>query len=90
MEVAGVSLTALELGLATSGSGILNGIKGVSFDNDEAEFSQLGLTYPIIIDTMFTQGVIDFHAYSLCLDDLYAGSGEIIFGGYDYSKFSEI
>jgi hypothetical protein len=88
MEVAGVSLTALEMGLATSGSGIINGIMGVSFDNDEAEFSQLGLTYPTIIDTMFTQGVIDVHAYSLYLDDLYAGSGEIIFGGYDYSKYS--
>lgn len=70
MGVAGVSLTALEMGLATSGNGILNGIMGVSFDDDEAEFSQSGLTYPTIIDTMFTQGVISAHAYSLYLDDL--------------------
>lgn len=75
LGVAGISLNALEMAVATSGSGISNGIMGVSFDDDESEFSQSGTTYPTIIDTMVSQGVINAHSYSLYLDDLSKSPG---------------
>ena len=60
------------MGLGTSGNGLSFGIMGLSFDNNEAEYYQSNdsLTYPTIIDTMFTQGLISVHGYSLYLDDI--------------------
>jgi len=40
-------------------------------------------TYPVILDTMFDQGVINLKAFSLYLDSKDAKAGSIIFGGID-------
>ena len=70
IQVANVPVTALQMGLGTSGSGLSKGLMGLSFDDVEAVYWQANLGYPTIIDTMFTQGLIGAHGYSLYLDDL--------------------
>jgi hypothetical protein len=67
LELNGVTINSLEMGLATSASGIINkGLMGVGFDTFEASAS----IYPNIIDDMVSQGLINGHIYSLWLDAL--------------------
>ena len=75
------------MGLANETSGDTYGLMGVGFDANEANASYGGPTYPNIIDELKTQGYINFKAYSLWLDDLEAGTGSILFGGVDRSKY---
>lgn len=88
LSVGGVTLTGLEMGLATDTS-IGTGIMGVGFALDEAVCNTAGPcpTYPTIVDQMVSQGKINTHAYSLWLDDLNAQTGSILFGGVDSSKY---
>lgn len=67
LELNGVVISSLEMGLANSASGIINkGLMGVGFDTNEATAS----IYPNIIDDMVSQGLIGGHIYSLWLDNL--------------------
>jgi hypothetical protein len=67
LELGGVTISSLEMGLASSASGIIDkGLMGVAFDASEASTS----IYPNIIDDMVSQGLINDHIYSLWLDDL--------------------
>lgn len=88
LSVGGVSLTNLEMGLATTTT-IGTGIMGVGFTLDEAVCNTAGTcaTYPTIVDQMVSQGKINTHAYSLWLDDLEASTGSILFGGVDTAKY---
>jgi len=85
LEIAGVTVTALEMGLATAGRDISTGIMGISFVTQEAEYAED--PYPNIIVEMVSQGLIGAPIYSLWLDDLAADSGTVLFGGYDKSKY---
>jgi hypothetical protein len=69
IQVAGVAVTALPMGLGTSGSLRTSGIMGLSFHKDEFMYAENLTYYPTIIDTMSTQGLIVAPAYSLYLDD---------------------
>ena len=67
LELSGVTISSLEMGLASSASGIIDtGLMGVAFDVNEASTSK----YPNIIDDMVSQGHIKGRIYSLWLDDL--------------------
>lgn len=71
---------------ATIGTGLI----GIGYSLNEASDSRHNaapFTYPSIIDTMFSQGLIDRKAYSLYLNDLDASTGSIIFGGLDADKY---
>lgn len=64
---------------------------GLSYDGLEATAQSASddyFTYPTILDTMVSQGVISCRAYSLYLDDLSASTGGLIFGGYDTEKYT--
>jgi len=86
--IGGVTLDALEMGLATKTT-IGTGIIGVGYAADEAVCNTEGPcpTYPSIIDNMVSQGKINTHAYSLWLDDVQAQTGSILFGGVDSAKY---
>jgi hypothetical protein len=67
LAISGVTIQALEMGLAVGGSdGDAFGIMGLGFDTLEQTSSQ----YPSIMDDMVSQGLISSPFYSLWLDDL--------------------
>ncbi|KAJ5660881.1 uncharacterized protein N7484_000253 [Penicillium longicatenatum] len=63
------------------------GIMGIGFDTNEAMTDFGSKPYRNIIDSMADQGLINSRAYSLWLNDLDSGEGNILFGGYDTEKF---
>ncbi|TVY87479.1 putative aspartic-type endopeptidase, partial [Lachnellula willkommii] len=89
VQIGGATIKTLEMGLgykATIGTGLI----GIGYSLNEASDSRHNaapFTYPSIIDTMFSQGLIDRKAYSLYLNDLDASTGSIIFGGLDADKY---
>ncbi|KAE9372441.1 acid protease [Stipitochalara longipes BDJ] len=90
LSIGGVTIKALEMGLAYNSSSS-TGVMGIGYSLNEASDDPRTepdpFTYPSIIETMVSQGLINTKAYSLYLDDLEASSGSIIFGGYDTTKY---
>jgi len=77
------------MGLAYN-STIGTGLMGIGYTINEASNSPRDsspFTYPSIIDSMVSQGLITRKAYSLYLDDLQSATGSIIFGGLDADKY---
>jgi hypothetical protein len=88
-EIGGVTIKALEMGLAYKAT-IGTGLVGIGYSINEASNSAEDIspfTYPSILDTMVSQGLISRKAYSLYLDDLESATGSIIFGGLDADKY---
>ncbi|KAK4934495.1 hypothetical protein LTR10_024257 [Elasticomyces elasticus] len=63
------------------------GLLGVSYPTNEAGFQLAGFETPTIYEQMVSQGLIARSAYSLYLDDREIGTGAIVFGGVDSSKY---
>ncbi|MCJ1357557.1 MAG: hypothetical protein MMC33_007553 [Icmadophila ericetorum] len=84
---AGITLSSLQMAIATQADTEPTGIMGIGYDTNEATISAGGSQYPSVVDQMVSQGWIQTRAYSLYLDDLEASSGEVIFGGFDSGKF---
>ncbi|KAI1170426.1 aspartic peptidase domain-containing protein [Nemania sp. FL0916] len=82
LHVAGASIAALQVGLAENSS-INSGLLGIGFNANVAAAKP----YPNIIDLLVDQHLIGSKAYSLYLDDLYAETGTVLFGGIDTKKF---
>ncbi|KAI0405609.1 aspartic peptidase domain-containing protein [Xylaria palmicola] len=82
LHIAGASIDALQVGLAEN-STINSGLLGIGFNTNVAAAEP----YPNIIDLFVEQDLIDIQAYSLYLDDLFAETGTILFGGIDTRKF---
>ncbi|KAI8632993.1 acid protease [Xylariaceae sp. FL1651] len=81
-HIGGASIEALQVGLAKN-STINSGLLGIGFDTNVAA----DRPYRNIMDLFVDQGLIDSQAYSLYLDDLYAETGTILFGGLDTKKY---
>ncbi|KAH7383136.1 aspartic peptidase domain-containing protein [Cadophora sp. MPI-SDFR-AT-0126] len=80
-NLGGASVTGQQFGVATSSSDLPVGLMGVG--------PGIELTgYPIIIDTLATQGVTNSRAFSLDLRSWESPDGAIIFGGIDTAKYS--
>ncbi|PMD39254.1 acid protease [Hyaloscypha variabilis F] len=90
LSMGGVTIKALEMGLAYESSSS-TGVMGIGYSlneaSDDSETEAVPFTYPSIIETMVSEGLINTKAYSLYLDDLEASTGSIIFGGYDTEKY---
>ncbi|GAP82367.2 putative acid protease [Rosellinia necatrix] len=82
LHIANTSIKALQVGLAEN-STINSGLLGIGFNANVAADEP----YDNIIDLFVDQGLIDTRAYSLYLDDLYAETGTVLFGGIDTKKF---
>ncbi|KAI1114650.1 aspartic peptidase domain-containing protein [Nemania sp. NC0429] len=81
-HIGGVSINALQVGLAENSS-INSGLLGIGFNTNVAADKP----YPNIVDLLVNQDLIDVKAYSLYLNDLAAETGTILFGGLDTKKF---
>lgn len=82
----------LTMAVANDGQGITTGVMGIGFDTNEATIDPThpaSKPYRSVIDTMVDQGLINIKAYSLYLDDLEAGTGSVLFGGYDAAKYED-
>jgi len=90
LSIGGATIKALEMGLAYNSSSS-TGVMGIGYSlneaSDDSRTEQVPFTYPSIVETMVSQGLINTKAYSLYLDDLEASTGSIIFGGYDTKKY---
>lgn len=88
LSIGGITLNSLQMGLATSTT-IGTGIIGVGFAADESVCTSAGpcKTYPTIVDQLVSQKKINSRAYSLWLNDLYASTGSLLFGGVDTDKY---
>ncbi|KAI0595229.1 aspartic peptidase domain-containing protein [Biscogniauxia sp. FL1348] len=80
--IGGANITNLQMGLAED-TNINSGLLGVGFSANVAS----DVKYPNIMDLFEEQGLIATQAYSLYLDDLYAETGTILFGGLDTEKY---
>ncbi|KAI5917263.1 aspartic peptidase domain-containing protein [Camillea tinctor] len=80
--VGGANITNLQMGLAEN-TNINSGLLGVGFPANVASDEK----YPNIMALFEEQDLIATQAYSLYLDDLYAETGTILFGGLDTEKF---
>ncbi|KAI0886113.1 aspartic peptidase domain-containing protein [Annulohypoxylon maeteangense] len=81
-SIGGADIKALQMGLAEN-STINSGLLGIGFAANVAAETP----YPNIMDLFQNQDLIAIQAYSLYLDDLYAATGTILFGGLDTEKF---
>ncbi|OTB04011.1 hypothetical protein M426DRAFT_59550 [Hypoxylon sp. CI-4A] len=81
-SIGGADIESLQMGLAEN-STINSGLLGIGYDTNVAALTP----YSNIIDEFQAQDLIAIKAYSLYLDDLYAETGTILFGGIDTEKF---
>ncbi|KAI1800904.1 aspartic peptidase domain-containing protein [Daldinia bambusicola] len=81
-SIGGASIEHLQMGLAEN-STINSGLLGIGFAANVAALTP----YPNIMNLFQDQELIAIQAYSLYLDDLYAETGTILFGGLDTQKF---
>ncbi|PHH75981.1 hypothetical protein CDD80_1912 [Ophiocordyceps camponoti-rufipedis] len=82
LTIGGRSLRNQQLGLALD-STRATGIMGLGFSANVAAESP----YPVVVDSMVAQGLIDAPAFSLYLNALSAKAGSILFGAIDTQKF---
>lgn len=91
MAISGVNVRNVTMAAAGSG-GRGFGIMGIGFRAGESSGSPLRatpFTYPNILDSLKSHGLIDRLSYSLWLDDLQSNTGSILFGGVDTAKYHE-
>ncbi|KAI1462908.1 aspartic peptidase domain-containing protein [Daldinia caldariorum] len=81
-SIGGANIEHLQMGLAEN-STINSGLLGIGFAANVAALTP----YPNIMNLFQDQDLIAIQAYSLYLDDLYAETGTILFGGLDTQKF---
>ncbi|KAI1408202.1 aspartic peptidase domain-containing protein [Hypoxylon sp. FL1857] len=81
-SIGGADIEALQMGLAEN-STINSGLLGIGFAANVVARTP----YPNIMNLFQDQDLIAIQAYSLYLDDLYAETGTILFGGLDTDKF---
>lgn len=81
-SIGGADIDALQMGLAEN-STVNSGLLGIGFAANVASETP----YPNIMSLFQDQDLIAIQAYSLYLDDLFAETGTILFGGLDTQKF---
>lgn len=88
LQIGNGEVQDFQMGLATNTS-IGIGIMGLGFSNSESNiYSGNGTEYPNLPLALVNQGLISTPAYSLWLDDVYASTGSILFGGIDTTKYT--
>ncbi|PFH56721.1 hypothetical protein XA68_16097 [Ophiocordyceps unilateralis] len=82
LTIGGQTIRNQQLGLALD-STRPTGIMGLGFSANVAAPAP----YPVVVDNMLSQGLINAPAFSLYLNDLDAKSGTILFGAIDTQKY---
>lgn len=95
VTIGGVVLQNFTMGLATSTlNGQINntgqGLLGVGYEVNEAASVNLGVQAdtPTVYQQLVTTGTINRPAFSLYLNDEESGTGSILFGGIDSTKYT--
>lgn len=94
LTVSGMTLDNFTMGLGLNDSNSLlnHGIMGISFEDGEAIQGKKYPNFPeAMVNSSFvssSSSLVSSKAYSLWLDDLEAGTGSILFGGIDTSKYT--
>lgn len=87
-QIGSAKVTGQQFGLGVDATST-EGVMGLGFPDNEAIVAiPGGSTYPNLVDTMVSEGLISSRTYSLYLDDIEASTGSILFGGVDTDKFS--
>jgi hypothetical protein len=87
-EIGNAKVTSQEFGVGVEATST-EGVMGVGYRSNEAIVAVPGAgTYPNLVDTMVSEGLIASRTYSLYLDDIDDSLGNILFGGVDTDKFS--
>ncbi|KAJ5560450.1 hypothetical protein N7513_002849 [Penicillium frequentans] len=86
-QISSITIKDLEFAVARETSEGLIGVMGIGFDAGESIAYASGESYKNIMDSMVDQGLTNSRSYSLWLNDLESGTGNILFGGYDTAKF---
>ena len=89
VTIDGVTLQDVTFGLALNSSSIIpgetaQGLLGVGY----RALSSANGKFPILIDSLFSNGAINRRAFSLYLNDAASGAGSILFGGVDTDKYT--
>ncbi|MCJ1248696.1 hypothetical protein MMC30_005915 [Trapelia coarctata] len=92
-SIAGATVTNVTVGLIQNASAPANlpfiGIIGVGYSNGQSNVvNNEGAPFPMLLEQMKSQGLINTLAYSLYLNDKEADGGEIVFGGIDATKYT--
>ncbi|PYI11034.1 secreted aspartic protease [Aspergillus sclerotiicarbonarius CBS 121057] len=86
LQFANVTLTSFTFAVAYD-SDSDEGVFGIGYAADEASQESDYGTYTNFPEALVDQGVINWPAYSLWLDDLEKGEGTILFGGVNTAKY---
>ncbi|KZZ95287.1 candidapepsin-4 precursor [Moelleriella libera RCEF 2490] len=87
LRFSGKELTSLQFGIGYDSSSAQN-IVGLGYPVNEALVARKGVKpYQNLPAKLAADGVIATSGYSLWLNDLYADSGNVLFGGIDTAKF---
>ncbi|KIW89425.1 uncharacterized protein Z519_10279 [Cladophialophora bantiana CBS 173.52] len=84
VEFGSATVTGVTLAVATSAATTNRGIMGIGLQGLESS----EVKYPEFLDDLASQGFIGTRSYSIYLDDLEAGSGFILFGEIDSTRYS--
>lgn len=88
ISVGGATLAGLQFGVGYSSSSA-QGILGVGYPVGEVQVGRAGLpAYDNLPARMASSGATASPAFSLWLDDLAAGTGQVLFGGVDAARFA--
>ncbi|KAF3010353.1 hypothetical protein E8E14_008949 [Neopestalotiopsis sp. 37M] len=84
VSIGGITIASQQFGVAAETLGMVSGILGIS--PPLAGFA-VNQSYPRVLDSMFTQGLINKRVYGLHLGNSDEPSGSLTFGGLDTGKF---
>lgn len=87
-KIGSATVKHLSIGLANAVSQINTGLVGVGRPEAELTFNHGGSEYMNLPLQMQAEGLINSASYSLALDDINTGQGNIIFGGVDHDQYS--
>ena len=88
LSIGGQSLANFQFGVGTESTSN-EGVLGIGYATNEVQVNRNQQTgYPNLPAAMVEAGLIQSNSFSLWLNDLEAGSGQILFGGVNTAKYS--
>jgi hypothetical protein len=88
LSIGGQTLSNFQFGVGTTSTSS-EGVLGIGYTSNEIQVNRnQQQAYPNLPAAMLNAGLIQSNAYSLWLNDLEAGTGQILFGGVNTAKYS--
>src|SRR3984957_10006199 len=88
LSIGGQTLSDFQFGIGTQSTSS-EGVLGIGYTSNEIQVNRnQQQAYPNLPAAMVDAGLIQSNAYSLWLNDLDAGTGQILFGGVNTAKYS--